>query len=79
MCVASGECKTSTGSNPNDSTPSKIREQKRDINASEGVHVAEVASDSTEREGGPTRSPPPPGGGCRPVTEAATASFGSCS
>src|SRR5215203_5713043 len=25
MCVASGECKTSTGSNPNDSTPSKIR------------------------------------------------------
>src|ERR687888_501252 len=25
MCVASGECKASTGSNPNDSTPSKIR------------------------------------------------------
>src|SRR5215218_5650075 len=25
MCVASGECSTSTGSNPNDPTPSKIR------------------------------------------------------
>ena len=49
MCVASGECKTSTGSNPNDSTPSKIRSPELEFRAATKALDLETSALSYQR------------------------------
>src|SRR6202021_621185 len=53
MCVASGECSTSMGSNPKDSTPSKIRSP----DPSRTGAMSSVSSSTT-----PAPTPGPPAG-----------------